>query len=483
MKKILILFPLVLALVLCGPYQQKDADSYALAIPTTALMQVASALVVGGAMYYCYSHGGKELWSKLSSATKDGVDMTKDWFTDKIAEMYGIDTSSTKYGNSPSSQEVPPPVDNIAWINGAAYSLTRIGSGVVFYASETSELYEFYDNSPSPFYYWRLVNGNLRLFHVVSGYWEYGMYAVYSDNDYATTPCDNTLYNGDKPGFSVTNYPQYFASGDVLNNNAYKVMTQGNPPVLDWGDLSAPPTVDPTVDQVKHINVSAGTAAGDAVLDDDKAYFPAPPAVFAPGGLGAPVLDPSSVGGNTVSGATGSVPINSELDKALNDAGVKDGKITSVKNNTVTWVDSDGVTHVSVVTPEIAKALAPAVAASGAVSVPAALTDAETITIDATGFDDPGLPDVPIFDPTYDMPVKNSTQSFMSRIIEMVPGVDILTGSAVESSGTSSMLLPNPLGGEDMLLDFGPYAGGLAILGDFLFGFCCLGSIVTVVRG
>jgi hypothetical protein len=64
------------------------------------MMNVASALVMGGAMYYCYTHGGKEAWAQLQSATKDGIEVTKDWIINKIAEDNGVDTSGPNY-NTP----------------------------------------------------------------------------------------------------------------------------------------------------------------------------------------------------------------------------------------------------------------------------------------------------------------------------------------------------------------------------------------------
>lgn len=476
-KKIIIC---ILAFVLSiGPGREKEANSFALAVAPALMMNVASALVMGGSMYYCWTHGGKEAWAKLVSATKEGVEVTKDWLIHKIAEMNGINTDSNISGLTFKTAQkydisLLPPVGVWFYVDGVPKRWARRTSDTP-YDSYGENFIDRYLNYVNKFE----VNFDVLTIHL---------------QDHPDTRPEHivhykyrlvrSLERPDEVTFDPSDYPEYFGSAYIYLN-AYKAIKTGAETVLDWAMLDEAPTIDPEKDQVKRVPVQAATATGDQVLGDDGKYYPPPPGGVATDpvdGLGAPTLEPSSVGSRTVAGEQGAAPVNTSLDNALGEAGVSEGStITGVntKANTITWVDAEGNTHVSAVDPSIAQALAGSATAVDAATVE---PPSEKTELDLGDAQDPGQIPVPTFDDVFEQPEKKEVGSVIDQLIELMPGSSLLSESGVESSGSPVFSLDIP-GFDTVSIDFSVYEDSVSAVGDFLYAIVCIGSLIAVVRG
>jgi hypothetical protein len=477
-KRILVL--LLLPVLLMGPGQSKEANSFALAVAPAVMMNVASALVVGGAMYYCWTHGGEEAWAQLQSATKDGVEVTKDWIISKIASDNNIDPDGTSPAlNTPSTAYVEGGrylfdrllVDgDILFLNDHCYELfggQAIGSSSFY---NDFEHFEFY--IPSPYQVIQKIS--------TTG----GQY--YSTHLRGVTPPEIIP-------FDPLDYPNLYGP-QVLYANAYNALMEGIPPVLDWIMLDDAPAIDPDKDQVATVPVVAGVDANatvnpwgsDAILGEDGKYYPAPPALVDPDtGLPLerpwPELDGASVGGNVVEGVNGVAPINKPLDQLLNDAGIVGGTINGVQGNTITWTDADGVSHVAVVPNDVADQVRDLAETTGAASDAKENTQ-KNIEKETALLTDPGHIDVPFFDPEFEQPEKQDVATVMDTLIDLLPGADLLTDSSIEASGSPVMTLTFP-GFDPVNLDFSSYESNVSSIGSILFTIVCLGCLIAVVKG
>jgi hypothetical protein len=257
----------------------------------------------------------------------------------------------------------------------------------------------------------------------------------------------------------------------------------GIPPVLDWIMRDDAPAIDPEKDQVIEVPVVASNGSGE-VMDKDGKYHPAPPGLTDPvDGLGAPSLDPGSVGSRTVEGSSGTAPVNSALDDALGQAGISEGAtVTGVTGQTVTWTDAQGIPHVSVVDPAVARELGKVADAVGALEGARAEASTADYELDLGGIDDPGHAPIPVFDPEFMQPEKQEVSTVMDQLIDLLPGADLLKGSSIEASGSPVMQLSFP-GFDPVNLDFSPYQSSVSAVGSILFTIVCLGCLISVVRG
>jgi hypothetical protein len=487
-KKFLVL--LLLPFLLVGPGADKEANSFALAVAPAVMMNVASALVVGGAMYYCWTHGGEESWAQLQSATKEGIEVTKDWIINKIAEDNGVDTSGPNY-NTPDN----PYQQNFIFYPGAPLEV-----GMQFYIynykHDRDELWEItssgvsfctsWMSAPEPAYACRVAIPN-----------DYTR-RIDQKNSNAAGNCGkgwncSLLTYQEPPGFDPTAYPNLYGP-QVLYANAYNALMDGIPPVLDWIMLDDAPAIDPDKDQVATVPVVAGVDANatvnpwgsDAILGEDGKYYPAPPALVDPDtGLPLerpwPELDGASVGGNVVEGVNGVAPINKPLDQLLNDAGIVGGTINGVQGNTITWTDADGVSHVAVVPNDVADQVRDLAETTGAASDAKENTQ-KNIEKETALLTDPGHIDVPFFDPEFEQPEKQDVATVMDTLIDLLPGADLLTDSSIEASGSPVMTLTFP-GFDPVNLDFSSYESNVSSIGSILFTIVCLGCLIAVVKG
>jgi hypothetical protein len=460
-KKSFFIFILISVLVIGS--KPKEANSFALAVAPAVLMNVASALVMGGAMYYCYTHGGKEAWAQLQSATKDGVEVTKDWLISKIAEMNGVSTS-VYYGNSTSVIPPcvvfpsPPPAfgEYFAWNSDGWYY--KVGE---CYATGV------YD-------------------HRFPGYDDVGKW-YYANNPFLAI-CTSRyhtsryrLYRTQTPeGFDPANYPSLYGP-QVLYTNAYKAIKTGAETVLDWAMRDDAPAIDPEKDQVIEVPVVASNGSGE-VMDKDGKYHPAPPAVTDPvDGLGAPTLDPGSVGSRSVSGELGTAPVNSALDDALGQAGISENAtVTGVTGQTVTWTDAQGIPHVSVLPPAVALELGKVASNAGVQDV--ALTG-NPVEVDSGSDFDPGDDsfDVPIFDSTF-TPLEEKEEIPWSDWLSYVPFMNLIEGSSLNVSGADPIIDVHfdnfaGLGAKSIQYDFSEWDSVFNAMGGLIYAFACFAAL------
>jgi hypothetical protein len=423
-------------------------------------------------MYYCYTHGGKEAWAQLQSATKDGIEVTKDWIMNKIAEDNGLDTSGSAV-NDMSSE-----LDEFTTFN-PGYELS-VGDTFHFYndATDTHLIYRI-DSitvSNNHGYYAGFKKYDARLKRNKTGFQKIGVVT-----EKLTHHFQLSIVSEHEP-FNPLDYPNLYGP-QVLYANAYNALMEGIPPVLDWAMRDDAPAIDPEKDQVIEVPVVASNGSGE-VMDKDGKYHPAPPGLTDPvDGLGAPSLDPSSVGSKTVSGPQGTAPVNSALDDALGQAGISEGAtVTGVTGQTVTWTDAQGIPHVSVVDPAVARELGKVADAVGALEGARAEASTADYELDLGGIDDPGQIDVPFFDPDFLQPEKKDVSSVMDALMDLLPGGDLLQGSRIEASGCPTMTLSFP-GFDPITLDFSTYQSSVSAIGSILFSIVCLGCLIAVVKG
>lgn len=485
------IFICILALVIAvGPGREKEASSFALAVAPALMMNVASALVMGGSMYYCWTHGGKEAWAKLVSATKDGVEVTRDWLINKIAEDHGLNIESSVITNDPSiatgsnfkytrALTVGDTLEVSVYFSGANIDRTEywtiVSAGEPYQPSLGDFRPQFQVYIPS------MTWDNYNSDSITISQRVVANSSIYKCRHQKFT-CSRSLSNPD--GFNPLDYPEIFGPAYIYIN-AYKAIKTGAETILDWAMLDEAPSIDPEKDQVKRVPVQAATATGDKVLGEDGKYYPPPPGGVVTDpveGLGAPTLDPSSVGSRTVVGEQGTAPVNTSLDNALGEAGVSEGStITGVntKANTITWVDAEGNSHVTAVDPAIAQALA-----STATAVDAATVEppSEKTELDLGDAQDPGQIPVPTFDDVFEQPEKKEVGSVIDQLIELMPGSSLLSESGVESSGSPVFTIDIP-GFDSVSIDFSVYEDSVSAVGDFLYAIVCIGSLIAVVRG
>jgi hypothetical protein len=473
-KRILVL--LLLSVLLMGPGQSKEANSFALAVAPAVMMNVASALVVGGAMYYCWTHGGEESWAQLQSATKDGVEVTKDWLISKIAEMHDISISLV----DPLFKGSPDPGSWTVTLDDA-----QIGSDSIFGPFPNGK---YCESSGT----WSLVYDHCTSVTAKDSTSSTSFQFVCDGQGYTGQALWHTDYDP-SPSFNMNDYPNLYGP-QVLYTNAYNALKEGIPPVLDWIMRDDAPAIDPDKDQVATVPVVAGVDANatvnpwgsDAILGEDGKYYPAPPALVDPDtGLPLerpwPELDGASVGGNVVEGVNGVAPINKPLDQLLNDAGIVGGTINGVQGNTITWTDADGVSHVAVVPNDVADQVRDLAETTGAASDAKENTQ-KNIEKETALLTDPGHIDVPFFDPEFEQPEKQDVATVMDTLIDLLPGADLLTDSSIEASGSPVMTLTFP-GFDPVNLDFSSYESNVSSIGSILFTIVCLGCLIAVVKG
>jgi hypothetical protein len=441
----------------------KEANSFALAVAPAVMFNVASALVMGGAMYYCWSHGGKESWAQLQSATKDGIAVTKDWLISKIAEMNGVSTC-VYYGNSTSV--IPPCVvfsssppafgEYFAWnLDGWYYKV-----GECYATGVYERRFPGYDDVGKWYY------ANNPYLAICTSRYHASLYRLYKTQ----TP----------EGFDPANYPNLYGP-QVLYANAYKAIKTGAETVLDWAMLDDAPVVDPEKDQVIEVPVVASNGSGE-VMDKDGKYHPAPPAVTDPvDGLGAPTLDPGSVGSRSVSGESGTAPVNSALDDALGQAGISENAtVIGVTGQTVTWTDAQGIPHVSVLPPAVALELGKVASNAGVQDV--ALTG-NPVEVDSGSDFDPGDDsfDVPIFDSTF-TPLEEKEEIPWSDWLSYVPFMNLIEGSSLNVSGADPIIDVHfdnfaGLGAKSIQYDFSEWDSVFNAMGGLIYAFACFAAL------
>lgn len=92
-----------------------DKSYAALPLAVTVIPVVLSAIVTGSAIGWTqYNANGKQAWVKFTGAVRDGVQVTKQWLEEKIAENNNIDTSAP---------EDYDPSDGFVTSNGNKYTL------------------------------------------------------------------------------------------------------------------------------------------------------------------------------------------------------------------------------------------------------------------------------------------------------------------------------------------------------------------------
>jgi hypothetical protein len=460
-KKSFFIFILISVLVIGS--KPKEANSFALAVAPAVMMNVASALVMGGAMYYCYTHGGKEAWAQLQSATKDGVEVTKDWIKNKIAEMNGISTEVI-YNNQTTAfpkavvHPGPAPVTGqyICYDDSGWYYLVGGIKSTDYFNNKFDETCENGD--------W-IIYSNPYLI-VRTGYKHGTQYFL------------EKVYN--PPGFDYSQYPNLYGP-QVLYTNAYHAMMDGIPPVLDWIMRDDAPAIDPEKDQVIEVPVVASNGSGE-VMDKDGKYHPAPPAVTDPvDGLGAPTLDPGSVGSRSVSGESGTAPVNSALDDALGQAGISENAtVIGVTGQTVTWTDAQGIPHVSVLPPAVALELGKVASNAGVQDV--ALTG-NPVEVDSGSDFDPGDDsfDVPIFDSTF-TPLEEKEEIPWSDWLSYVPFMNLIEGSSLNVSGADPIIDVHfdnfaGLGAKSIQYDFSEWDSVFNAMGGLIYAFACFAAL------
>jgi hypothetical protein len=455
-KKSFFIFILISVLVIGS--KPKEANSFALAVAPAVMMNVASALVMGGAMYYCYTHGGKEAWAQLQSATKDGIEVTKDWIINKIAEDNGVDTS-TSDTPIPDPDNMPVPGDTII-IDGLGYVLgSKIGGyGINAYPE-------------------RIFVHTDGILHIPNGSKSYLNFGVVKWN----SDMYNVAQTIDDPStFDPLDYPNLYGP-QFLYSNAYNALMDGIPPVLDWIMRDDPPAIDPEKDQVVEVPVVASNGSGE-VMDKDGKYHPAPPAVTDPvDGLGAPTLDPGSVGSRSVSGESGTAPVNSALDDALGQAGISENAtVIGVTGQTVTWTDAQGIPHVSVLPPAVALELGKVASNAGVQDV--ALTG-NPIEVDSGSDFDPGDDsfDVPIFDSTF-TPLEEKEEIPWSDWLSYVPFMNLIEGSSLNVSGADPIIDVHfdnfaGLGAKSIQYDFSEWDSVFNAMGGLIYAFACFAAL------
>jgi hypothetical protein len=460
-KKSFFIFILISVLVIGS--KPKEANSFSLAVAPAVMMNVASALVMGGAMYYCYTHGGKEAWAQLQSATKDGVEVTKDWLISKIAEMNGVSTSSS---GETINLGTSYPVEGMSFSNGAKFD-TSVGileivvAGIWSYSS-SAPAGTFTIKPDQTWYIVYVPNGARTIMHK----------AVVSSGV------------GQRPGagvvFDPADYPSLYGP-QVLYTNAYHAMMDGIPPVLDWIMRDDAPAIDPEKDQVINVPVVATTGSGE-VMDKDGKYHPAPPGLTDPvDGLGAPTLDPGSVGSRSVSGESGTAPVNSALDDALGQAGIsEDATVIGVTGQTVTWTDAQGIPHVSVLPPAVALELGKVASNVGVQDV--ALTG-NPVEVDSGSDFDPGDDsfDVPIFDSTF-TPLEEKEEIPWSDWLSYVPFMNLIEGSSLNVSGADPIIDVHfdnfaGLGAKSIQYDFSEWDSVFNAMGGLIYAFACFAAL------
>jgi hypothetical protein len=255
----------------------------------------------------------------------------------------------------------------------------------------------------------------------------------------------------------------------------------GIPPVLDWIMRDDPPAIDPEKDQVVEVPVVASNGSGE-VMDKDGKYHPAPPAVTDPvDGLGAPTLDPGSVGSRSVSGESGTAPVNSALDDALGQAGISENAtVIGVTGQTVTWTDAQGIPHVSVLPPAVALELGKVASNAGVQDV--ALTG-NPVEVDSGSDFDPGDDsfDVPIFDSTF-TPLEEKEEIPWSDWLSYVPFMNLIEGSSLNVSGADPIIDVHfdnfaGLGAKSIQYDFSEWDSVFNAMGGLIYAFACFAAL------
>lgn len=464
-KKSFFIFILISVLVIGS--KPKEANSFALAVAPAVMMNVASALVMGGAMYYCYTHGGKEAWAQLQSATKDGVEVTKDWIISKIASDNNIDPDGTSPAlNTPST----------AYVEGGRYLFDRllVNGDILFLNDHCYELFGGQAIGSSSFY----NDFEHFEFYIPSPYQVIQKISTTGGQYYSThlrgvTPPEIIP-------FDPLDYPNLYGP-QVLYANAYNALMDGIPPVLDWIMRDDAPVIDPEKDQVVEVPVVASNGSGE-VMDKDGKYHPAPPGLTDPvDGLGAPTLDPGSVGSRSVSGELGTAPVNSALDDALGQAGISENAtVTGVTGQTVTWTDAQGIPHVSVLPPAVALELGKVASNAGVQDV--ALTG-NPIEVDSGSDFDPGDDsfDVPIFDSTF-TPLEEKEEIPWSDWLSYVPFMNLIEGSSLNVSGADPIIDVHfdnfaGLGAKSIQYDFSEWDSVFNAMGGLIYAFACFAAL------
>jgi hypothetical protein len=256
---------------------------------------------------------------------------------------------------------------------------------------------------------------------------------------------------------------------------------EGIPPVLDWAMRDDAPAIDPEKDQVIEVPVVASNGSGE-VMDKDGKYHPAPPGLTDPvDGLGAPTLDPGSVGSRSVSGESGTAPVNSALDDALGQAGISENAtVTGVTGQTVTWTDAQGIPHVSVLPPAVALELGKVASNAGVQDV--ALTG-NPIEVDSGSDFDPGDDsfDVPIFDSTF-TPLEEKEEIPWSDWLSYVPFMNLIEGSSLNVSGADPIIDVHfdnfaGLGAKSIQYDFSEWDSVFNAMGGLIYAFACFAAL------
>jgi hypothetical protein len=241
------------------------------------------------------------------------------------------------------------------------------------------------------------------------------------------------------------------------------------------------PAIDPEKDQVIEVPVVASNGSGE-VMDKDGKYHPAPPAVTDPvDGLGAPTLDPGSVGSRSVSGESGTAPVNSALDDALGQAGISENAtVIGVTGQTVTWTDAQGIPHVSVLPPAVALELGKVASNAGVQDV--ALTG-NPVEVDSGSDFDPGDDsfDVPIFDSTF-TPLEEKEEIPWSDWLSYVPFMNLIEGSSLNVSGADPIIDVHfdnfaGLGAKSIQYDFSEWDSVFNAMGGLIYAFACFAAL------
>ena len=451
---------------------------------------VLAALVLGTGAYWCWTHGGKEAWMQFTKATKDGVEITKDWVQKKIAEINGINVDG---------------LDGVS-LDGMFVNL----SGKKYRILQPFEL-NYATSSPelnAEIQGWSYTSGGEGIIYHTIGFKKgsferdgvlYNVFDIYNVSYVGSSGFDPAdypaLYSG--PAFLINCHAVAKANPDI---KLYAAPVTGRPAIAD-AFYSIFPFAVSSLASIVFPNAFTGYKAlalvapvvaqmqDGSLVNDKGGKMPPPPPGVVPNLINPPLVDSSAVA--TVSVAKPKEnelyppvalpvvlpkPVSEQLHTYVPPSGAVQGLTNIGANNpAVRWVNAQGQEMVTPIPQALASQLAGTLPAIGAVT--GAVSTPESPGADSGDPGDPAdipLPDIPVFDSEINWGEEKPWP--WEKWIGSLPFVDVLKSSSINLSGSTSVVsFEFSIFGKSKLIsyDFSQWHGLLNSMGLIIYACAC----------